>query len=230
MKLKELFKDYRGGMSQFQDDYFVTIQTGITPYGQYIQALRELYSRFSGLKHLWIELRESKILIEEYEYKISQLSDSIKDKFKREKLRLKLEGKIMRIDELERRIVESKVEFDRFYRQAVYLKDNYIGELTKEKSEQLEREFWMHKLLEYVHFDQTINGSISLSTYQILTSFPPEMKREAIEKIRNKDKLAQWYADLDKTATLPEEELEKIPTIDQERLLSMPTLFLEYGN
>lgn len=218
MKLKELFKDYRGGMSQFQDDYFVTIKNGLTPYGQYMQALKELYSRFNGLKSSWIELRKLDLVILELEQTIEKMSREVNE-IEYERKIIDLEVSLMAKDELERQIQEAKIEFDRFYRQAVYLK-GFIGDLTKERAHELEKEYWFYRILELAHVDQITTGSIRQGTYEMIMSIPLEMRKRVLKSITNKEQLANWYHDFDKTATLPEEELDKIPSMDKEKIIA----------
>jgi len=69
-QLKNLLDDHQTGMSQFQDDYFVTTRAGGTLYGQYKQSLRELYKRFRGLRELTCNQERLSIDIEELKEKI----------------------------------------------------------------------------------------------------------------------------------------------------------------
>ena len=69
--IKEILKDHRPGMSQFQHDHFVTGMSSLTEYGQYKQSVRELYTRVCGLRDHAFAKETLEIEIEEQEY-ISQ--------------------------------------------------------------------------------------------------------------------------------------------------------------
>ena len=51
--LMKLLDDHQIYHSDFQMDNFITIRSGETQYGQYKQALRELFKRYRGLKELY---------------------------------------------------------------------------------------------------------------------------------------------------------------------------------
>ena len=68
-KLRELLDDHQTGHSEFQDDYLITWRHGGTIYGQYKQALRELYRRFRGLRELSCDREKLQIEIRQAEEK-----------------------------------------------------------------------------------------------------------------------------------------------------------------
>jgi len=186
-QLKNLLDDHQTGMSQFQDDYFVTTRAGGTLYGQYKQSLRELYKRFRGLRELTCSQERLIIDIEELEEKIDK---SISFELKRAKVDHK--EKIMLMEESTRVIKDTEREFTRFYQQACFFKEQ-IGELTDEKRSKLDQEMWIFKVKEMALIDWVTTGYLRNSTYEFLNSLPKKLKQEVALEINNQDKLRDWY-------------------------------------
>ncbi|TET75198.1 MAG: hypothetical protein E3J43_08755 [Candidatus Heimdallarchaeota archaeon] len=191
MNLKELLNDHQTGMSQFQDDYLVTTRAGGTLYGQYKQALRELYKRFRGLRELTCNNERLKIDIEELEFDLKSATG-----FPKRRKEVDCKEKIMLMEESERSIKDTKREFNRFYQQATYLKEQ-IGKLTDEKRHQLDMEMWEFKIKEMAVIDLVTTGRIRNVTYEFLSSVPKDMKMRIAFEIRreNQDTLIDWYDD-----------------------------------
>jgi hypothetical protein len=193
MKLKELFEDYTGGMTQFQDDYFVTTKSGGTVYGQYKQALRELYTRFRSLRDMIFNYEEMIIDIEEIQ---EQMKSDTLGKFDKRRKEIELQKKILGFDDLKRSLKELKREFIRFYQQAVFLRELIVkqhGELTDSKMHELDKDMWIYKLKEMAAINYVAQGRISSSTYEIMQSLPPQMRMEAARAISDPKNLVEWY-------------------------------------
>lgn len=211
-QLKNLLDDHQTGMSQFQDDYFVTTRAGGTLYGQYKQSLRELYKRFRGLRELTCNQERLIIDIEELKKKIDS---SISFELKRAKVDYK--EKIMLIEESQRVIKDTEREFNRFYQQACYFKEQ-IGELTDEKRNQLDQEMWIFKVKEMAIIDWITSGTLRNSTYEFLNSLPKNIKKEVALELKDQDKLIDWYENreeiipenLNNTKTILTNEILKI--------------------
>lgn len=188
MSLKILLDDHQTGMSQFQDDYLVTMRAGGTLYGQYKQALRELYKRFRGLRELTSSNARLQVDIEELELNIKDSDNS----FYTRRNKIDLNEKIMLMEESERAIKDTKREFKRFYQQASYLK-NEIGELTDEKRHKLDAEMWEFKVKEMAVIDWISNGRLRNVTFEFLHSCPKDMKLRIAKEMKDQDKLLEWY-------------------------------------
>jgi hypothetical protein len=194
VSLNELFRDYEAGMSQFQKDYFVTTKSGCTPYGQYKQALRELYARFRSLRDSVYKHEILKIDIKELYEKLEK--DEFENKWERARQEVELKRKILSYEESQRSIESVEIEFNRFYQHAVFLKqylEKQYGELTEEKKEKLEEEMWEHKTKEYAAMDFITSGRIGKSTYEILTSLPKNARINVLQGISNPQVLVEWY-------------------------------------
>lgn len=211
-QLKNLLDDHQTGMSQFQDDYFVTTRAGGTLYGQYKQSLRELYKRFRGLRELTCNQERLIIDIEELEAKIET---SISFELKRAKVDYK--EKIMLMEESQRVIKDTEREFTRFYHQACLFKEQ-IGDLTDEKRNKLDQEMWVFKVKEMALIDWVTTGFLRNSTYEFLNSLPKRLKQEVALEINDQDKLRDWY---EKREEIIPENLNNTKTITTEEILKI---------
>jgi hypothetical protein len=185
--LKDLLNDHQIGMSEFQDDYFVTTRAGGTMYGQYKQSLRELYKRFRGLRELTCDNEKLQVEIDEQKY----LSETETD-FKKRYAEIEYKRKSMQMEESERAIKDTKREFKRFYQQAVFLK-NQIGELTDEKRKKLDQDMWLFKIKEMACVDWISKGRLGNSTFEFINSCPQDMKKKILSSIQDQKTLLEWY-------------------------------------
>ena len=211
-QLKNLLDDHQTGMSQFQDDYFVTTRAGGTLYGQYKQSLRELYKRFRGLRELTCNQERLIIDIEELKEKIET---TIGFELKRAKVDYK--EKIMLMEESQRVIKDTEREFTRFYHQACFFKKQ-IGELTDEKRNKLDQEMWVFKVKEMAVIDWITTGCLRNSTYEFLNSLPKKLKQKVALEINNQNKLIDWYEN--KEEIIPE-NLNNTKIISTEEILKI---------
>ena len=213
MNLKTLLDDHQTGMSQFQDDYFVTTRAGGTLYGQYKQSLRELYKRFRGLRELMCSNERLQIDIEELSEKVNTT-----DGFEQRRAEVDYKEKVLLMEESERVIKDTQREFTRFYQQAFYLKQE-IGELTDEKRHQLDMEMWEFKIKEMAVIDWVTKGRLGNSTFEFLQACPKEMKMRLAKEIRfeNQNALIEWY-DTKEEYHLPE-DLPEIALLNIDEIL-----------
>jgi len=221
MDLKTLLNDHQTGMSQFQDDYLVTVRAGGTLYGQYKQALRELYKRFRGLRELTSNNARLQNDIGELEYKID-CKVGCDNRFESRRNEIDLKEKIMLMEESQRVIKDTKREFTRFYQQAAYLKGK-IGDLTDEKRHQLDIEMWEFKIKEMAVVDWITSGRLRNNTFEFLHSCPKSMKLRLAASIQNQEELIEWYDSKEEChipKDLPEIELPG----DAEKILSLAEL------
>ena len=186
--LFELLKDHESGMSKFQDDYFVTMRNGGTLYGQYKQALRELYKRYRGLREQTFGRRRLEIEIA----KAADDAENLESKYARQLAVIDRDEKTAQTEEADRLLEDTQREFVNFYSQAVSYKE-YLGELTPERCEQLEREMWEFKCKELAATDIITQGRITSGTLDLLRSFPCKMNKKVLGEIKDHDKLLLWY-------------------------------------
>ena len=213
MNLKQLLDDHQTGMSQFQDDFLVTTRAGGTLYGQYKQALRELYKRFRGLRELTSNRARLQIDIEELEFDIKSATG-----FPKKRKIVDRKEKIMLMEEANRVVKDTKREFMRFYQQAAYLKEK-IGELTDEKRHQLDMKMWEFRIKEMAVIDWVTSGRLRNSTFEFLHACPKDMKARLANAIKreNQNKLVDWY-DTKEEQYIPD-NLPEIEMINVEEIL-----------
>ena len=197
-KIGILLEDHQTGMTKFQDDNFVTAKAGITVYGQYKQSLREVYKRVRGLREGYSD--RDKLLIEIDEQKWIMENDE--DQFKRRYAEVEYNRKTMQMDESRRVLEDTQRELENFYNQAENFK-SILGELTPEREEILEMDMWNAKFQEMAAIDIVTTGSIGAGTYELMNSFPSEMKAIAFQKLTDPNQLVLEYQNKESIA-LPE--------------------------
>lgn len=133
-RINELLDDNQSLHSDLQIDRFIILANGLTEYGCYKQALRELHSRFHILLGHWLELEELRL----DEADAVELAVDRRGQLSLAKIRLRIMG-------LESTASETRREFLRFLAHADHLK-NIIGELTPEKRAEFEREYWIENI------------------------------------------------------------------------------------
>lgn len=189
MKLNDLLADHQLYHSEFQQDYLITARAGGTTYGQYKQALRELFKRKRGLEELYSERELLIIDIEELEAMVSD------DEFEQRRNDVKLKQKRGHIYDMDKNIADTEREFKRFYQQAVAL-NGVIGELTEERRRELDEDMWRYKIKEMAAIDYMSHGRLGNVTIEMLKATPIEMRVELSKLIldpQNHQALINWY-------------------------------------
>ena len=199
--LKELLNDHQIYHSDFQMDNFITIRSGETQYGQYKQALRELFKRYRGLKELYVARELLQVDIDELEF---EEIPSLKYNHRRNMINLTKHR--MDMEDLERNIEHTEREFKRFYAQVNALKKE-IGELTPEKQNKLDQEMWIHKLKSMVAIDYITKGRIGENALAFMRSIPKGIRIPLLAEIKDHDKLIAWFEDFD--VPLPPLQIEE---------------------
>lgn len=191
-KLRELLNDHQIGMSKFQDDYFVTQKAGGTLYGQYKQALRELFSRFNILRDEFFNYEMKKVDVEKLRNDLE--TNKITNYYEKKKAELELWRQEIVLYEKSRQVDEIKREFFNFYRQAVHLK-GLIGEITEERRNELEKDMFIWRTKASAAVDYIMTGRMSTETFSMITSFPKEIKYKLLEELKadNSEKISEWF-------------------------------------
>lgn len=188
--LKELLSDHQIYHSNFQMDNFITIRAGETQYGQYKQALRELFKRYRGLKELYISKELLQIDIDELSQKFSETSFEVR------RTNINLTKYSMNMEDLKKNIEHTEREFRRFYAQANTLKKE-IGELTPKKQNKLDQEMWIHKLKSMVAIDYITKGRIGENALTFIRSIPKEIRKPLLIEIKDQATLLTWFDNFD---------------------------------
>ena len=190
MDLKELLKDHQIYHSNFQIDNFITVRAGETQYGQYKQALRELFKRYRGLKELYVGKELLQVDIDEMSVSIA------KTVFEERRNKINLAKHKMSMEDLERNIFDTEREFRRFLAQADTLKEK-IGDLTPERRNELDMDMWIHKLKSMVAIDYITKGRISENPLAFIRSLPKEIRNPLLVEVKDQKSLLEWFDNFD---------------------------------
>ena len=209
MDLKALLDDHQTGMSDWQDDYLVTARAGGTVYGQYKQALRELYKRVRGLRELTCDRRILEIKIREAAADRDDF-DECATPFSRERAAVEHDRAKMQLEEADRAIADTKRELIRFFQQAVFLK-SLVGGLAPDRRRELEREMWEYRIKEMAVIDYLSAGRLSSRTVEMLHACPIDMRFALLKALapENRAALLEWYES--RPDVLRPEDYERLP-------------------
>lgn len=188
MDISILLKDHQLYHSELQQDHFITKRSGGTHYGQYKQALRELFKRFRGLKELYYN--KEKLIIDTEE--MEEFVKVEENKFELRRKKLELEKFKYDMIELEKNIQDTEREFKRFATQAHSLKA-IIGDLTDEKRAKLDKDMWMFKLKEMAYMDFITTSRLNQNTLAFISSLDREDRLETLTMVQDHDRLFSWY-------------------------------------
>lgn len=210
-ELGALLADHQMYHSEYQMDRFITIKSGLTHWGMYKQAIRELHKRFRGLKGLYYERRKAHLEIERDQKKpaATVIDADLRD--------LEIAKRKMDLYELEANIKDSEREFRHFYAQAKALKQA-IGPVTDEKRQSLEAQHWAFKTRLMAASDMIVRGRLSEATVEMLTCQAQGLKELIVTELRQEDKksLLDWL--YQHSPELPAYELKDSET-EVQRLL-----------
>lgn len=148
--MMDLLEDLQIFSSRIQLERFVVILEGLTDYGMYMQALREINTRLEAGK-------------EDF-HRISKLEAH-------RETGLEETERLFTIDGLKRIQRDRLRELRVLIPLAKALKQR-VGILTPEKREQFEAEFWLAKMKEKIALSMLFSGSVSPDVYQMLRLLP----------------------------------------------------------
>ena len=180
--VEELLADHQLYHSEFQQDRFITIKSGGTPYGCYRQALREIQKRYSAVQELELQIEEARIDLEE----MPENGDRRNSIQKRRKT-LQIEG-------LELTLNETRRELNRFHEQAAGLK-SHIGELTDARRAELDREFWEHRIRSMMAVECHVYGRPGTSTIELLQCIPKDMQVRLLAHLESPEAIRRLTVD-----------------------------------
>lgn len=203
--LKELLDDHQIYHSDFQMDNFITIRSGETQYGQYKQALRELFKRYRGLKELYVARELLQVDIDETT-ESCRINCGGGFLFQERRSKINLAKHKMDMEDLERNIEHTEREFKRFYAQADALKKE-IGKLTPKKQNELDQKMWLHKLKSMVAIDYLTKGRIGENAIAFIMSLSKNLRVPLLAEIKNHDNLISWFENYDQP--LPDLQIEE---------------------
>lgn len=178
-RARELLSLHRPYHSELQIDHFITGRAGLTTWGMFLQALRELNGRFEGMKSLSAERRLADIERRRQE----RLASDAKDGLDGEEAEVRAEQAAMRLDSIDRNIRDTWRELQRFYAQAVALRARLPAELTAEVRDELERERWVALLKRAAALDITATGNVSAGTRDSIWALPMAQRALVLQAV-----------------------------------------------
>lgn len=178
--LSELLKDYNPKHSRYQISNYIIALNGRTKYGQYKQVLREIFPRVNNITQA---LAEIKILEKEIEIAKEPTFENFGKRYEIEQV--KQQRKLVQLKQQKDLLSIQLREFKEFYSIAIQLKEE-LGELTEERKEQLEKEYWITTFKEKVALELTCNGIVMQNTLETILAMPERVEiLEHINKLTN---------------------------------------------
>ena len=184
----EFLRDHQLYHSEFQMDHFITLRSGVTVYGCYKQALRELFKRQRGLEQLGYQRERLLIDIDELSCRTSRW---FRSRFHRERAAVDLREKRSALPDLDRNIEDTRRELVHFLKQAQQLKSQ-IGELDDEKRRVLDTDMWIIKIKSMAAMDLMTCGALRSGTVDMIISIPCGWRKALIEAIQDRPALIDW--------------------------------------
>lgn len=177
----ELLSEFRPYHSKHQMRHHITARSGLTLFGQWTQALRELDSRTSTLREAYAEHELARIDLDELEERVQMGEydspyEARRDRVRLARMRLEMPQRERNVRDLER-------EFLEFYAQAIALR-SALGDLTEERREELDRQTWAWKLRRRIGVEM-LTGGVTSGTYDHVDSAPPKVRQELLEALRS---------------------------------------------
>jgi hypothetical protein len=216
--ITELLDDHQPFHSNLQIERFIVSKSGLTVYGSYRQAVRELWKRRRGLQELYSNRELLLIDIEQ----MAEQQPKIECRYDARRAEIHIATKRISLDELDRTIQDTEREFLRFWEIASALKDQ-VGELTQDRRDEMDREMWDHQILAMAATDILSSGHLSPNVIGMLQSLEPAHREEMCQKIfpkkpsdKTTEHLVNWFMEtvsmpkLSPTALVGQEDVKRI--------------------
>lgn len=195
--LKDLFQYHVGAHTEFQQDYFITGRASRTVYGQFKQALRELYKRVRGNTEFGYTVESLDIDVMELAARVVARKQQNSYDLMRDELELK--KKKMQLDQAKYSLSENKRELVRFWQQACVLMEKLEkdGPLTEDRLRDLDENMWVMKARELMAVDFMVNNRITKPTLDLIMSMPAYQRKMLIAMTKDVPALIAWYENED---------------------------------
>lgn len=191
--LKDLLKYHVGSHTEFQQDHFITGRASRTVYGQFKQALRELYKRVRGNTDFGyikegLEIDVMELSARTTANKYANTYDLMRDE-------LQLKKKQRDLEEAKRSLEENKRELVRFWQQACVLMEKLEqeGPLTEDRLRDLDENMWVQRAKELMAIDFMVNNRITKSTLELIMCMPMYQRKNLIALTKNVPGLMEWF-------------------------------------
>ena len=212
--IDELLLDHVPGHSIAQMDWFVTGANGITPYGCYRQALREIATRVDSI--LSDKLAEASAEVDAIE---AEAERHPFNRFARARAAIRAKQARESIRRTAKSRADRERELRRFVEKATALRKMLLP-LTPDAVAIYEAEFWIERVSSFCAADLIATGELSRSTVATVSAMPPTARAEVLARIApvNREALRNWYATIE--PALPEVPSATIEALEEIRCLS----------
>lgn len=229
MNLVETINSLRGDFqyyhSSLQIDRFITARAGMTLWGCYRQALREMFGRLSLLRESWFNREMELVKIDELRSKIKTEEakpGSGQRVFVLRRWRLMLTRQQLRLQAAIHREQDVRREFGRFLGQAIALREKFHP-LTPEERERLDLEHWTHALKWQAFIDMTTSPMRSTrpQTFEAIMTMPNDQRVALLQatSVGEFENLSQWALNHPPAIEMPPFEPVELPQDDLKRIV-----------
>ncbi len=173
-----LLDDYVQSHSRFQIWAFIVGLNGVTPYGKYCQAMRELAVRRETLESAALNLEAIDIRtarVRSWGHLMLAVSRPLGERT----LALRIKRVAMERESIVQGIADTQREATEFEQIVRELKEQ-LGELTEEQRDQLDVETWIQKIALRAAMEHRTPSGISYNTREILAMADPEWRERVL--------------------------------------------------
>ena len=191
--LTDLLQYHVGSHTEFQQDHFITGRASRTVFGQFKQALRELYKRVRGNTDFGYIKEGLEIDVKELSARIKVTTHKNIYDLMREELELK--KKTRDLEQAKRSLLDNKRELIRFWQQACVLMEKLEveGPLTEDRLRDLDENMWVERAKELMAVDFMVHSRISKGTLELIMCMPKYQRGNLIALTKNVPALMEWY-------------------------------------
>lgn len=218
-----LLGDHRLFHSTLQCRRFITAKAGVTPYGMYRQALRELNSRTWSLFDEMLRREEIQVDLDELARKVEVAEETYgENNIQLRRLRLEQGRKVVEMAQLEHAMTDRYREWAEFYGQCCTLRP-LLGlregqQLAEDKRDLLDEQMFAHQFAAQIRARiEAGERPLDSALTQVIETLPTGIRTPLLAAGQNQQEFIQWH-DSQRPGELPAPEA--LPTPEEvERLI-----------
>jgi hypothetical protein len=210
--------------SNFQNDRFVLVMEGVTLYGAFRQAVREVSSRIDAIRSEYIDINQAVTdAAMSAKRTAGDVNQKRRDKAGAQKRRQKAEAHFeaardaMKKQGLEIRMVDREREFAHWVNRLMQLHEALmLAHPDGPDFEALEREYWREKFIRSALGEKAVMGQVSKGTLDCILSLPAEDLATALEAVPYELNPKQA---MEKLIARPSIDIDALPPVEDLALL-----------
>lgn len=179
-KLCAFLDDYNPGHDDIQIRHFIVERNGLTDYGQYKQAIAEIYSNYSALKDSYFLERKANAKIALYEAKKSACEMNDIGRAQANYYDVLIGQQRMILDGVKKQIARNMNELTKMFALASAFEEKIRG---KDRA-QLVREYWIANLSKQLAVNTVWKGGNLAGVMDIITTLPEDMQKPLLAEYR----------------------------------------------